>query len=789
MAESKAFPARDRLGWISFLSSLCALGVLCGESLFANPPVASYVFPAGGQRGTTVKVRVGGLFLYRSCGFELLGPGVEASKRLESTKTVWFEGPLLPLPESQQAEDYPRDMAGTVRIAADASLGPRRGRVWTAEGAASGLTFVVGDLPEVVEEEIDGDPFPVSVQLPVTINGRIFPRQDVDIWSFDAKKGQTITCSVAAARIGSPLDAQLRILDPEARIVAESAARGKDPVLHFTAEVEGKYQVRIQDANLSGSQAHVYRLTVRTGPHVEQVYPLGGRRGSTARFTLAGGSVPSKPVEAALPATGPGDYWHRFSVDGGLTNRVLLDLDDLLEHLEAEPNDTPDSSRRVALPAVVNGRVDRAGDVDCWSFSARKGEKVEIQVRARQLGSPLMPVLTVVDAAGKDLARAGDGSSDPVLTFSAPVDGTYTVRIADRFRSRGGPAFAYRLRMAPSPAPDFRLRLAVDALTLLRGGNVPLRVIVERRGGFADPISLTLEGLPEGVKVTGTTVAAGQPGVDVHLNAGKTVALGAHHITVRGTARISGSPVTRTATLAVPRGAVETDSVLLGVALPVPFKVVGAFDLRLAPRGSIFRRRYKIERNGFAGPLQVSLADRQMRHLQGVKAGTVVVPAAANEFEYAVELPPWMETGRTSRSCVMAVGVIEEGGVQHEVSYTSVGQNDQVIAVVETGRLGLDLEKSSVAATPGKDVSVAVRVSRGKDLTGPVKVELVVPDHVRGVRMDALTIPADRSEGACTIRFARTMGPFNVPLVLRATLTGSAGPAVAEAKLEVVAER
>jgi hypothetical protein len=30
----------------------------------ANPPVASYIYPAGGQRGTTVKVRVGGLFLY-----------------------------------------------------------------------------------------------------------------------------------------------------------------------------------------------------------------------------------------------------------------------------------------------------------------------------------------------------------------------------------------------------------------------------------------------------------------------------------------------------------------------------------------------------------------------------------------------------------------------------------------------------------------------------------------------------------------------------------------------------
>src|SRR4051812_5819061 len=76
---------------------------------FANPPVASYLFPAGGQRGTTVKVRVGGLFLYNRCGFEMLGPGVEGPARIERMAPLFFEGPLLPLPESQQAEDYPQD--------------------------------------------------------------------------------------------------------------------------------------------------------------------------------------------------------------------------------------------------------------------------------------------------------------------------------------------------------------------------------------------------------------------------------------------------------------------------------------------------------------------------------------------------------------------------------------------------------------------------------------------------------------------------------------------------------
>src|SRR5262249_3681004 len=191
--------------WFDFLvlSSLCLCASVVNP-LRANPPVASYIFPAGGQRGTTVKVRVGGLYLYKSCSFELLGPGVEASQQLRSTRTLWFEGPRLPLPASQQAEDYPRDMAGEVRIASDAPPGARRGRLWTAEGAAGGLRFMVGELPEVVEQEIDGDPIPVDVTLPVTINGRIFPREDVDDWTFHARKGQNITAEVCAARLGSP---------------------------------------------------------------------------------------------------------------------------------------------------------------------------------------------------------------------------------------------------------------------------------------------------------------------------------------------------------------------------------------------------------------------------------------------------------------------------------------------------------------------------------------------------------------------------------------------------------
>jgi hypothetical protein len=349
---------------------------------------------------------------------------------------------------------------------------------------------------------------------------------------------------------------------------------------------------------------------------------------------------------------------------------------------------------------------------------------------------------------------------------------------------RDGAAFAYRLRLA-GPEPDFRLHLAADALSVPRGRSARLRVTAQRSGGFSGPISLAVEGLPAGVKVTNTTLGAGQPFLDLTFAAGPSATLGAQRVTVRGSATVAGRTVGHPATLP----GESAGEVLLGVGLPAPFKFAGSYDLRLAPRGTLFRKRCKIERGGYAGPLQVRLADRQARHLQGVTGPVLSVPAGVDEFEYPVYLPPWMETGRTSRSCLMLVGVVKEGSREHTVSYTSQAQNDQVIAVVETGPLGVEAAVTSLAARPGTSLAVPVTVRRGKGLAGAVAVEIVCPEHVRGLSAERLVIPAGRSTGTLTVRFARAgLGPFNAPLLLRATLRGAGGPVVAEAQVEVVAE-
>ena len=713
----------------------------------ADAPVASYLFPAGGQRGTTVKVRAGGLFLHEKCSWELTGGGLKTTPSLLRAKTHWLEGPMLPLPDSQRQEDYPQDMLGEVAIDAKAALGARRFRLWTSEGAASGPAFIVGELPEVVEEARDGDTA-ATVTLPVTINGRIFPRENIDRWSFQVRKGETVTCEVHAARIGSPLDSRLEIRDPEGRVLAENDDyHGTDSLVSFTAPADGTYQARIQDSRREGSQRHVYRLTITTGPHVRHTFPMGGRRGEKVLFQLVGEGLDKPTAEVVVGA------------DASASWMKALDIDELPSHR--------DMAKKVIWPAVLEGRIDRPGAVNAWTLGAKKGDILELDLRATRLGSRLDGIveLTQADLVVQRVEREGR----TIVTI--PKDGDYVLRVRDRYRSRGGPAFGYRLRV-DRPRPGFTLSLPSDSLTVNRGKPAPLQLAIERRGGFNDAIELSFAGLPADVKVTPDKIPAGATNVSLTFTPTDVAKVGVTRLTISGKAKSVAHTM--------------SDDLLLGVGLLAPFKLLGIYDQRNIPRGSVLKKTYKVDRNGYTGTLEAALADRQARHLQGVSGPRLTVAADRSEFEYPVTLPPWMEIGRTTRACVMIVGKVREGGVEHTVSATSQAQNDQIIAVVETGRLSLEAGKKSIPIVAGKSVLLPVEVRRGKGLDGEVRIEFILPDHSKGVSAKPLTLGAGESKGFVEVRYAEGVGKASIAATVRATLKTPDGEVTAEASVELV---
>jgi hypothetical protein len=71
-----------------------------------------------------------------------------------------------------------------------------------------------------------------------------------------------------------------------------------------------------------------------------------------------------------------------------------------------------------------------------------------------------------------------------------------------------------------------------------------------------------------------------------------------------------------------------------------------------------------------------------------------------------------------------------------------------------------------------------------------VRVELVAPAHVRGVSAEAVVVPEGKDAAVLTLRFAAgAVGPFNMPLTVRAAAGEGERAVTAEGRLDVHAER
>ena len=752
-----------RLRFVSF----CLLTIVETSALYAIEPAASYIFPAGAQRGTTIQVRVGGLYLHDGCKFQMEGAGVEASDRIVATDTVRFARQFTEQKYFPEENSYPRDYHGSIRIDADSPLGIRYWDLWTSQGGTPPQRFMIGNLPEVVESEIDGDAIPQVVRLPVTANGRIYPREDVDVWSFEARAGQEITCEVHAARLGSTLDSFLEVRDSRGRRIAENAERfSSDSFLRFTAAADGIYSVRIRDIRMGGLQSSVYRLTMTDGPYIDTTFPTGGQRGETVSLELSGQAVSAERLEVRLPLDGPADYTHELNV-AGARQVIRLDLSEFPNVLETEPNGGPSDANGLDAPVVLNGRISEAEDEDCWRLKANKGETVQFEFRARQSRAPLNPFLIVSDSLGANLHQTEDRSE-----FTFPEDGTYFLTIKERFRPRGGPGFVYRLQVGPPPTstPDFQLTAGTQALTLVRGASVEFDVNVERLAGLSGEIKLVVDGLPPEVTAADAVIPDGKKSIKVKLSAGDKTLVAANRIRIRGTAEVEGQLVTRTASFQLSPDEPKIDTVMLVTALPAPFKFSGQYKLPFALRGTTHYRRYRLHRGGFNGQLFAKPADVQPRYQWGSSGPTISIPSDVAEFEYPLQVSTWTKVGQTGRSVIMIVGEVEDiDGTKHTVAWSSSLQPDQIMIQPNAGPLAIATVNSSVLASSDEPAEVKVQIRRDTELPLPVTLTLLTSTHVQGIEAAPVEIPVNQDQGTLRIRFAADAGPFNMPLVIRAT--------------------
>ncbi|MHB0959549.1 MAG: peptidase [Pirellulaceae bacterium] len=578
-------------------ASLCGLACLWAVTVGGlsaaraqNEPHLGYIYPAGGQVGTELRVSVGGQYLDDTSAILFTGQGIEATvvkhhkplnegevnrlrekidlvrERLEAEGKNFnlrnrrgayaeflelikemgvTEEDLERLEEFvQRRNDEKRQLNPAIeesvvlqlKVDASATPGRREIRLKTPVGISNPISFHVSIYPEKSEQEPNdvkaGEA--MTETFPVVLNGQIMPG-DVDRFRFQAVKGDKLVMAVVARELVPYLadavpgwfQATLALYNAEGREVAyaDDFQFHPDPVLYYRIPEDGSYELEIRDSIYRGREDFVYRITVGEIPFLTSVYPLGVQAGQTAVVELRGWNLPVETLTFDATEKEPGSYPIFVAGRKDTSNEMPFVVDSLPELMEQESNNDRATAQPIEPPAIVNGRIDQAGDWDVYRFEGRAGGQVMVQVLARHLGSPLDSLLKLTDADGKQLMINDDFEdlgaglithhADSQLHVTLPADGSYFIHLGDT-QKKGGLQYAYRLRVS-ARRPDFELRVVPSTLSVRPGSTIAVTVHALRRDGFDQDIKLSLKEPANGFSISGGWVPADQNKVQITL--------------------------------------------------------------------------------------------------------------------------------------------------------------------------------------------------------------------------------------------------------------------------------
>jgi len=358
-----------------------------------NAPHLAYVFPAGAQQGTSVKVKVGGQFLVNASNAYVSGGGIEA-----------------------RIVDIARPMTGM-------------------------QATELRDRSQVLQQQL--------------------------------QKG---TLDAAGIK---------ELLDIREKLAIFAASRNTSPVL---------------------AENVFLQITVPAGtPPGERELRLATPQGLSNPVTFCIGQLPEfsepppKIIVPPLPA---------LAQQAG----AALQTGNAARGGPAQQNSIAEEPTEITLPAMMNGQIMPGfprlpvgapqgqqftpGDVDRFRFQARQGQQLVIVAAARELIPYLadavpgwfQATLALFDADGQQVAYDDDYRfhPDPVLHYTVPRDGAYTIEIKDAIY-RGREDFVYRIEAGELPfvTSIFPLggRAGAPITVQLTGWNLPVNKLTINNKG------------------------------------------------------------------------------------------------------------------------------------------------------------------------------------------------------------------------------------------------------------------------------------------------------------------
>ncbi len=479
-------------------------------------------------------------------------------------------------------------------------------RVKSAEGwSLNSVNLLVGNDPEVLEQEPNNTPAQAQrISLPVTINGHISGGEqnggapDEDYFRFHAAKDEHLSIEVAAARLGSPLDSVIEVLDAQGHPIPRATLR----CLYETVSTLSDRDSRGSGIRMTSTSGFHEGDDIMVGDELDKLVYIADQPDEDVRMRTADGlrwallgttpdahavntpiyRVQILPPDAEFPPNGLPVfhiYWRNddggpgYGADSQLDFTAPADADYILHIKDVRGLEGPDFAYRVTLHDLVPDFEIRADDdnpnipIGGSAFITVTASRVEgyegpIDISVDGLGKGITATSSTIPA-GQDstmivlTADAGDSVDSLPLKFRivgrAQIDGKERVRVAE------GDA---PLELASVvPPPDVVVSTDLSHVTLEPGQEVKVTLHVDRRNGFEGRVPCTVRNLPPGVRV-----------VNVGLN-GVLVTESQSNRTFTLHAEDWAKPITQPMYVV---GAVESNSTTMHPSAPLMVEVVSA---------------------------------------------------------------------------------------------------------------------------------------------------------------------------------------------------------------------
>ncbi|MFP6763210.1 MAG: hypothetical protein VB858_06320, partial [Planctomycetaceae bacterium] len=259
-----------------------------------------------------------------------------------------------------------------------------------------------------------------------------------------------LRCLISAAAACAQLPLILftaMLLLPTVLATPVHAAPVLEAIFPLSCRSGGHRTVTVSGQDLTGVQQLVFSLPEVTAKHIE-----------ADRFEISV-AADSRPQDC--------DVW--CVVAGNISNPRRFVISGPSVAAETGDNNSREQAQILPLPGAVDGRFEKTAEVDWFGFEVQQEVSLTLRCRSRSLDGVSIPVLTLFDSAGREIAHSSDQQREPLLHCRLREPGTCHVRISERaYRKAAGSCYRLELLTGPQIAatwPDLIQRTRNPDLT------------------------------------------------------------------------------------------------------------------------------------------------------------------------------------------------------------------------------------------------------------------------------------------------------------------------------------